>query len=301
MPHKLRPIIRGGQTAKANAARLVRQRSEQRAFAATIADPTQPVSTGVSGGPTQQYHGELVRFYSSMARKQTIAASRTWDSPISYEETGYILGFLVAVNDPEMRVIFKIEGEDRTEIMIHDHTMTETALLGLGMTYGEFISKNPVGGGTSRDIRGTKHSTRPFLSRAKTTFTGEETIYDRIKGTKDDQWIVLEFDPELPRKYYAFSLDVENTNGEGDRLVHEIYVDRMVVVSAYETQISKRTFAPKLLDQSLVETEKVRAYSGQLVNPSDEDAPVPSPEPTIDFASNVPRMNPVPEEDLDEE
>ena len=184
MVHKLRPIIRGGQTAKASAARIVSQRSSQRAFAATIADPTQPVSTGIGGGPTQQYHGELVRFYSSMARKQTIAASRTWDSPISYEETGYILGFLVAVNDPEMRVIFKIEGEDRTEIMIHDHTMTETALLGLGMTYGEFISKNPVGGGTSRDIRGTKHSTRPFLSRAKTTFTGEETIYDRIKGTK---------------------------------------------------------------------------------------------------------------------
>ena len=238
-----------------------------------------------------------------MARKQTIAASRHWDSPISYEETGYILGFLVAVNDPEMRVIFKIEGEDRTEIMIHDHTMTETALLGLGMTYGEFISKNPVGGGTSRDIRGTKHSTRPFLSRAKTTFTGEETIYDRIKGSIDDKWIVLEFDPELPRKYYAFSLDVENTNGEGDRLVHEIYVDRMVVVSSYETQISKRTFAPKLLDQELVGTEKnkVHAYAGTLVDPADEDAPVPSPEPTIDFASNVPRMNPVPEDELDEE
>ena len=98
-------------------------------------------------------------------------------------------------------------------------------------------------------------------------------------------------------------MDVENTNGEGDRLVHEIYVDRMVVVSSYETQISKRTFAPKLLDQTLVGSEKMKthAYQGTLVDPSDEDAPIPSPEPTIDFASNVPRMNPVPEEDLDEE
>ena len=199
-----------------------------------------------------------------------------------------------------MKVTFKIEGEDRTEIVLHDHTMEEAARLGMGMTYGEFYSTNPVGGGTSRDIRGSKHSTRPFLARAKTTFTGVETNFDLIKGTVDDKWIVLQFDPELPRKYYALTLDVENTLGEGDRLIHEIFVDRMVVVSQYATQVAHKQYTTRLVDSSLVETEKVKAYAGSLVNPLDEDAVGEPVEPSIDFSAGVPHLSPAPAEDLEE-
>jgi hypothetical protein len=294
---KLRPIIRGGQTAKANLANVQRA-ALSRAFASTIAPAAQPLTTG--GGAIQKVGEEFVRLYSTTSKGVPISANRRWDNPISYEETGYILGWLIAVNDPQMKVTFKIEGEDRTEIILHDHTMEETASLGLGMTYGEFYSMNPVGGGTSRDIRGSKHSTRPFLSRAKTTFTGTETNYDLIKGTVDDKWIVLQFDPELPRKYYALTLDVENTLGEGDRLIHEIFVDRMVVISQYATQVAHKQYAPRLVDSSLVETEKVKAYAGSLVNPLDEDAVGEPVEPSIDFSAGVPHLSPAPAEDLEE-
>lgn len=288
MPHQLRPIIRGRQTARAD---LSKSAVLARAYATAIADPTQPRTVG--GGPIQQYQGEFVRLYSTTSKQQNVSASKHWDYPIVFEETGYLTGFIIAVNDPEMRVIFKIQGEDHTEITLHDHTMTETSLLGLGMTYGEFISKIPAGGGTSRDIRGDKHSTRPFLARAKTTFTGDETDYEKIKGTKDDIWIALHFDPELPRKYYALSIEIENTNGEGDRMIHEITVDRMVVTSQYETQIEKKQYIPRLVDASLVEEEKMKAYAGNLVDPTDADVPGPPLEPSIDFSSNPPQFKPV--------
>lgn len=298
MAKKLRPLIRGGQTSKANAA-FQPQKIGARAFATAIAPPAQPLTTG--GGPIQKYGEEYVRLYSSYASKQRISPNRSWDNPITYEEVGYITGFVVAVNDPDMKVTFRIEGEDHTEIVIHDFTMHETARLGLGMTLGEFYSKNPVGGGTSRDVRGSKHSTRPFLNRAKTTFTGTETDFNLIQGTDNDKWIVLEYDPELPRKYNALTLDVMNTLGEGDRLIHEIFVERMVVVSQYQTQVAQRQYTPRLVDAGLVDTEKVMAYSGNLVNPSDADTDTGPIEPTIDFEAGVPHFNPVPDEELDEE
>jgi hypothetical protein len=71
--------------------------------------------------------------------------------------------------------------------------MLQTAMLGRGVTVGEAHDKDSDL--TSLDKGGTPSTEYQHLSRYKDTTTGTETEYLNYRGTIDDKWIVLTYQP----------------------------------------------------------------------------------------------------------
>ena len=177
-----------------------------------------------------RYQGRKAKRVNIETNKINIAAHSSYDYPIDSAESGVLIAFTVAVNDPSIAVECIMYGDDNSEDIINNRTMREVAMLGRGLTLGEAEALDPDS--TSLDKGGRPHAARPYLARYKNTFTGTETNYDLLKGTENDKWIVLEYAPTLPQQYSRIYFNIRNDRETGDRLIHHLFVSRIRFIDA---------------------------------------------------------------------
>lgn len=180
------------------------------------------------------FQGRLARRVDIQTNRINVNAHSRWDYEIDIAEQGVLIGFSIAVNDPLLAVDCSVFSSDGSETIVTTQTMREQVILGRGMTLGEAEATRPDG--TSLDKRGTPHSIKPYVSRYKHTFTGEETDYEKIKGTEDDRWIVLEYAPVIRENYHRIFLSVRNTNETGNRMIHYLSLSRIRFVDTKDVE-----------------------------------------------------------------
>lgn len=145
--------------------------------------------------------------------------------------SGYISSFFVRCNSPDIRVVCKYLDERNNTITISNKTMREWAILGMGITSGETL---PDGTGTSKDQTGSVNPYFPYISRYKNTYTGIETDYETsIRGTDNDNQIVLMYTPEHPRMFKSVLFYIENTSTTGNAIIFEYEVNINFIIPNY--------------------------------------------------------------------
>ncbi len=152
-------------------------------------------------------------------------------APQYYSEPGYLVSFILAVNDPLMALKVFVKGLGENGYNLADYSMRKMAMLGLGMTLGE--AEEPiytVEGQTSRDLSGQPSLEYPYLMRWKDLPTGTETDYEVYKGTESDAWIVAGYTPKIYPKFNSMYFDVYNSNPEGTRLIHYLQIKRFIIM-----------------------------------------------------------------------
>jgi len=195
---------------------------------ATQQQQIQPVSTT----PYQefykqfQYQGRPAFRIDTSTKRLNLPALSDIPNPIDVTEDGLLIGFTVAVNDPNIRVTCTIYGEGGSSTTLNDVTMREVTFLGRGMNLGVAESVSPQG--VSLDPACVKEDIWPYIARYKFTYSlGHQTDdYNSIKGTEFDKWIVLAYSPSIKEAYNRLYLTITNPN-QNDQLMHVFQVSRI--------------------------------------------------------------------------
>lgn len=180
------------------------------------------------------YQGRRAKRVNFTTNKITLSPNTSFYNPINFEEYGELISFTVAVNDPGMKVVCFIYDQDGSPEEINNRTMREVAILGRGMTLAEAEELLPTN--IARDINGMRHPVRPWLSRYKHTFSDPMSLYDEVKGTEDDKWIVLEYTPEIRETYSRIYFTVQNPLNE-PRIIHHMTISRIVFIDVFKTNV----------------------------------------------------------------
>lgn len=189
--------------------------------------------TGISnyvGDPYVDPQGRIVKTATFQGSLIEIPQNMGMNGYQDYYEEGRLVSFSIACNDPDMIPIVFIENSVGSRDKINELSYREAVTLGRGMTLGEATSTIVVKdiGKTSRDISGQRHKIFPYVSRYKGTFTGTETDYSKIKGTVDDKYFVMNYEPNEYIPYKRLYIDVYNGSTDGNRMVHRIEVKRLI-------------------------------------------------------------------------
>lgn len=191
-----------------------------------------------SSGDPFFYEGRLVRYTRFFLQNVEVVQNQSMTGYQDYYEEGRLVAFSIACNDSDMIPIVFVENSAGSKDIINDLSYKEAVTYARGMTYGEATSV--VGfreGATSRDVSGQRHTTFPYVARYKDTFTGTVTEYDAIKGTIDDKFYVMNYEPELYIPYRRLYVDVFNASTGGNRLIHRLEIKRLVYIT--EDQVAE--------------------------------------------------------------
>lgn len=177
------------------------------------------------------YEGKNVIVESITMQNLSVESLQGMEAPQYFTEPGYLISFLVATNDPLMALKIYAKGQGETGYSVADYSFRKMAMLGLGMTLGEAEELiYTEEGQTSRDISGTPSLEHPYLKRYKHLPSGEETDYEKYKGTENDTWIVAAYTPKLYPQFNTLFFDIYNGNETGPRLIHYLEIKRLIIV-----------------------------------------------------------------------
>jgi hypothetical protein len=180
------------------------------------------------------YQGRKAKRVNFTTNKITLAPRTYFYNPINFEEEGELISFTVAVNDPGMKVICFLYDQDGTAEEIVNRSMREVSFLGRGFTLAEAEEVLPIE--VSIDKSGKRHPVRPWLSRYKNTFSQPNQLYNDVKGTENDKWIVLEYTPEIRETYSRIYFTVQNPLNES-RMIHHMTISRIVFIDVFKTNV----------------------------------------------------------------
>lgn len=182
-----------------------------------------PFQTGIS---TTQYQGRAAYRIDTSTTKLNLPASSDMADPIDVTEDGVLIGWTIAVNDPNITVTCVLYGDQGSFTTLNDITMREVTFLGRGLTLGQAESISPQQ--VSLDQKGLKDDIWPWIQRYKFTYSlGHlNDAYSAIRGTEFDKWIVLAYTPTIKENYTRLVLDVTNNNST-DRLMHLFQCSRI--------------------------------------------------------------------------
>ena len=185
--------------------------------------PVVPYQTGIS---STQYQGRAAYRIDISTKQLNAAAGQGLDNPVDVIEDGVLIGFTVAVNDPNITCTAVLYGDQGSFTTLNDITMKEVTFLGRGMTQGQAEAKSPQG--ISFDQSGTKDDIWPWIQRYKNTYSlGHlNDPYQSIKGTEFDKWIVLAYTPVIKESYTRLAFDITNNN-QTDQLIHLFQLSRI--------------------------------------------------------------------------
>lgn len=194
------------------------------------------LGTGISGtsnyvgDPYVDPQGRTVKNATFLGTLIEIPQNQGMNGYQDYYEEGRLVSFSITCNDPDMIPIVFVENTSGSRNIINDLSYREAVTLGRGMTLGEALSTTYLKdtGKTSRDISGQRHLVFPYVARFKNTFTGTETDYSKIKGTVDDKYYVMNYEPMEYIPYRRLYIDVFNGSKDGNRMVHRIEVKRLI-------------------------------------------------------------------------
>lgn len=182
-----------------------------------------PFQTGIS---STQYQGRAAYRIDVSTKKLNIGATLDMQSPIDVVEDGVLIGWTIAVNDPNITVTCVLYGDAGSFTSLNDVTMREVAFLGRGLTLGQAESISPQQ--VSLDQKGQKDDIWPWLQRYKHTYSLGH-LNDSpasIRGTEFDKWIVLAYTPTIKENYTRLVLNVTNNNTT-DQLIHLFQCSRI--------------------------------------------------------------------------
>lgn len=194
------------------------------------------LGTGISGtsnyvgDPYVDPQGRTVKNATFLGTLIEIPQNQGMNGYQDYYEEGRLVSFSITCNDPDMIPIVFVENTSGSRNIINDLSYREAVTLGRGMTLGEALSTTYLKdtGKTSRDISGQRHLVFPYVARFKNTFTGTETDYSKIKGSVDDKYYVMNYEPMEYIPYRRLYIDVFNGSKDGNRMVHRIEVKRLI-------------------------------------------------------------------------
>lgn len=246
-------------------------------------------TAGMSYGDPFYHEGRLVRYTRYFAINMEVAQNQSMTGYQDYYEDGRLVAFSISCNDHDMIPIVFIENSAGSKDIINDLSYKEAVVLGRGMTFGEATSQvRTPQGFTSRDISGQRSTVFPYVSRYKDTFSGTNTEYEQIKGTIDDKYYVMEYQPDLWVPYKRLYIDVYNGSTSGTRLIHRMEIKRLVYITSdqvdeYNKQDTEFTKLNKAL-QSIY--DKINGKPKETpVLPTNEQPTLPSdPVSTATFA-----------------
>lgn len=160
----------------------------------------------------------------------TLGAGDDMANPIDVAKTGVLLGWTVAVNDPNMVITSIIYGDNDTSTTLWDDTIEAISYLGRGLTQGqaEAVSSGVVQ--YSLDLQGTKDDMWPWLQRYRSTPSKNAMVnniqYAQYAGTKDDKWLVAAYTPTVKEGYSRMTLNVTN-NSANPRMILKLQISRI--------------------------------------------------------------------------
>ena len=187
-------------------------------------------SSNYVGDPYVDPQGRIVKNATFLGSLIEIPQNQGMNGYQDYYEEGRLVSFSITCNDPDMIPIVFVENTAGSRNIINDLSYREAVILGRGMTLGEALSTTKLQniGSTSRDISGQRHLIFPYVARFKNTFTGTETDYATIKGTADDKYFVMNYEPVEYIPYRRLYIDVFNGSSDGTRMIHRIEVKRLI-------------------------------------------------------------------------
>lgn len=189
-----------------------------------------------TGVTTTTYNGMPAYRIQTSVKQLTIPNGQSLPNPLDYTENGVLLAFTVAVNDPLFEVDCVVYGQDNSPTILNDTTMQQVTSLGRGLTQGQAESVGPQG--QSLDQQTVKDDTWPYIQRYRHTYSLQAILanatYAQVAGTLDDEWIVLNYSPNVKEGYTRFFLDVTNTSAN-DRMIHLLQVSRIKYQNAQST------------------------------------------------------------------
>jgi hypothetical protein len=160
----------------------------------------------------------------------TLGAGDDMANPIDVSKTGVLLGYTVAVNDPNMRITSIIYGDNNSSTTLWDDTVEAISYLGRGLTQGQ---AEAVSSGTiaySLDIQGQKDEMWPWLQRYRSTPSKSamqnNLQYSDYAGTKDDIWLVCAYTPAVKEGYSRVYLNITN-NSANPRMILRLQISRI--------------------------------------------------------------------------
>lgn len=195
-------------------------------------------SSNYVGDPYVDPQGRIVKNATFLGSLIEIPQNMGMNGYQDYYEEGRLISFSITCNDPDMIPIVFIENTAGSRNIINDLSYREAVTLGRGMTLGEALSTTVIRniGQTSRDISGQRHLIFPYVARFKNTFTGVETDYSKIKGTADDKYFVMNYEPVEYIPYRRLYIDVFNGSADGNRMIHRIEVKRLIYEDPSQSQ-----------------------------------------------------------------
>lgn len=214
--------------------------SEARAYQATT-DPSSSISAplitgqGIISQPVDPSTGQSKTTYGGVpALRIDIAYSNlsvqpgfSMSNPIDTQsETGVLIGFMVAVNDPNFVINAQIYGDNGSSTTLWNDTIEACTFLGRGLTHTQATAVTPGKYQYSVDSMGTKDDIWPWIRRYRNSLSlyalQNSLSQSDVVGTSDDVWLVMDYTPATKEGYSRFTLNVtnngSNTNGQILRL-----------------------------------------------------------------------------------
>lgn len=209
--------------------------TEARAYQTTT-DPSSTISTplitgqGITAQPVDWSTGQSKTTYGGVpAIRIDIAYSNlsvqpgmSMTNPIDQTETGVLIGFMVAVNDPNFVINAQIYGDNGSSTTLWNDTIEACTFLGRGLTHTQATAVTPGKYQYSVDAMGTKDDIWPWIRRYRNSLSlyalSNSLSQADVVGTSDDMWLVMDYTPAIKEGYSRVTLNVtnngSNTNGQ---------------------------------------------------------------------------------------
>lgn len=177
------------------------------------------------------FEGRLVKYSSTIIESIDIPQHADMPGLIDLYEEGRLMAFSVTCNDSNMVPVCKIQNDVGSENNINDLSFLECVNHGRGMTYSEALSTIKVNGIVqSRDVSGQHMSAFPYVARFKDTVTGNVTNYADYKGTVNDKFYVMKYEPTIYPPYRRLYFNVVNNSTLGNRSVNRLEIKRLIFI-----------------------------------------------------------------------
>lgn len=191
----------------------------------------QPLDPTKSYGVSKTVYQGLPAFRTDIAQSNIVLEpGAQLDNPVDVTENGVLLGWTVAVNDPNMIITSQIWGDNGSVTTLWNDTIEAVTYLGRGMTHQQAIATAPGQYPYSLDIPGVRDDTWPWIRRYRSTFSlyamQQGLTYDQVKGSKHDIWLVCDYTPSNKDGYSRVTLNVKN-NSANPRMVLQFFMSRI--------------------------------------------------------------------------
>jgi hypothetical protein len=135
-------------------------------------------------------------------------------NPIDQSETGVLIGFMVAVNDPAFVINAQIYGDNGSSTTLWNDTVEACTYLGRGLTHTQATAVTPGKYQYSVDAMGTKDDIWPWIRRYRNSLSlyalQNSLSQADVVGTSDDIWLVMDYTPATKEGYSRVTLNVSN-------------------------------------------------------------------------------------------